>query len=114
MSELGVGIGWHHVQQFIKTNFGKKPDIETVLFLTGIQICGFGPKEFTKEDKEDLIHVAICQSLSYFGYFEETQVTEDGWVDFDQIKPISVLSKEEQNDLIKLGLVRYFSDLGVI
>jgi len=43
--------------------FGKKPDMEAILFLIGIQEFGQLKEKFTKEQKQDLMHVAVCSYL---------------------------------------------------
>jgi hypothetical protein len=48
---------WKLEQQFFE-KFGKKPDVEAILFLIGIQEIGnFNPKKkFNKKQKQDLMH----------------------------------------------------------
>ncbi len=51
--------------------FGKKPkDLNAVLFMIGVHELGKGPKHFSKEEKQDLMHIAICKVLSYSGFYE--------------------------------------------
>ena len=53
---------WQTLQSFLKHNLGKKPtDLNGVLFLIGVQELGQGKKVFTKEQKQDLMHIAICK-----------------------------------------------------
>ena len=59
--------------------FGKKPDLESVLFLIGIQELGDIRKKFSKEQKQDLMHIAVCTVFSTSGYYELSGADEDGW-----------------------------------
>ena len=66
--------------------FGKKPDMEAILFLIGIQEFGHVRDKFTKEQKQDLMHVAVCTLLSQSGYYEIEGYDDDGWPHFRQLK----------------------------
>ena len=44
--------------------------MEAILFLIGIQEVGDFRTKFTKEQKQDLMHVAVCSLLSPSGYYE--------------------------------------------
>jgi hypothetical protein len=61
---------WWDLEAKLVERFGKKPDLEAVLFLIGIQEFGRIREKFTKEQKQDLMHVAICSLLSQSGYYE--------------------------------------------
>jgi hypothetical protein len=53
-------VRWWKLEEKLMERFGKKPDMETILFLIGTQEFGDIKSKFTKEQKQDLIHVAIC------------------------------------------------------
>ena len=57
---------WWNLEAKLVERFGKKPDTETILFLIGLQETGFVVEKLTKEQKQDLMHVAICTVLSPF------------------------------------------------
>jgi hypothetical protein len=61
---------WWNLEAKLEERFGKKPDMEAVLFLIGMQETGFIKQKITKEQKQDLMHVAICTVLSASGYYE--------------------------------------------
>ncbi|RYZ46346.1 MAG: hypothetical protein EOP49_23445, partial [Sphingobacteriales bacterium] len=62
---------WFGVEQLLQERFEKKPDMEGILFLIGINELGMMPRrnKFTKEQKQDLMHIAVCSLLSRKGYF---------------------------------------------
>jgi len=88
--------------------FGKKPDLETILFLVGVQEFGDIREKFTKEQKQDLMHIAVCQLLSESGYYELERVDEDGWPHFKQLKALPALNMIEQENFIKDHVLLYF------
>jgi hypothetical protein len=99
---------WWNLEAKLVERFGKKPDLETVLFLIGIQEFGDVREEFTKEQKQDLMHVAVCSLLSESGYYELEGVDEDGWPHFKQLKPLPGLNAIEQENFIKDHVLLYF------
>ena len=56
---------WEHLLQTLEELLGKRPsDLNGVLFLIGVQELGQGAKRFTKEQKQDLMHIGICKVLN--------------------------------------------------
>lgn len=88
--------------------FGKKPDLEGILFLIGIQEFGNIKDKFTKEQKQDLMHVAICSLLLQSGFYEVLGHDDDGWPHFHQLKEIPVMDMIEQENFIKDHVLLYF------
>ncbi|WP_407523477.1 hypothetical protein PDL71_17220 [Lacibacter sp. MH-610] len=105
-------VRWMNLEQRLVERFGKKPDLESVLFLIGIQEFGAIKNKFTKEQKQDLIHVAVCSLLSQSGYFEYERTDEDGWPHFKQLKAIPSMSLKDQEDFIKDHVLLYFQQSG--
>ena len=99
---------WWQLEAELVERFGKKPDLETILFLIGIQEYGQIRKKFSKEQKQDLMHVAVCHLLSQSGYYEMEKVDEDGWPHFRQLKPIPAFDTFEQENFIKDHVLLYF------
>ena len=102
---------WDILQKEIKTNFGKKVDVNAALFLIGIQELGKGFNDFTKEQKQDLIHIANCRVLSVSGFYELEGVDEDGWPHWKNTKKLPALSLDEQDLFLKQHIITYFSDI---
>ena len=101
-------IRWFALEQQLVERFGKKPDLETILFLIGIQELGDINKKFTKEQKQDLMHIAVCTVLSSSGYYELSHVDEDGWPHFKQLKAMPELNPFEQENFLKDHILLYF------
>ena len=101
---------WWDLEAKLVERFGKKPDLETVLFLIGIQEFGEIKEKFTKEQKQDLMHIAVCNLLSRSGYYELERIDEDGWPHFKQLKPLPELNAFEQENFLKDHILLYFED----
>ena len=104
---------WWNLEAKLVERFGKKPDLETVLFLIGVQEFGDIKEKFTKEQKQDLMHVAVCSLLSRSGYYELERVDEDGWPHFRQLKALPTLNMIEQENFIKDHVLLYFEESSV-
>ena len=102
---------WAMLSGIIKTNFGKKPDIEAILFLIGVRELGINPENFTKEQKVDLMHIAICAILAPDGYFELDHLDQDGWPHWKQLKPLPHVDVFSQEVFLKSYIVDYFADI---
>ena len=101
---------WWNLEATLVERFGKKPDLESILFLIGIQEFGQIREKFTKEEKQDLMHVAVCSLLSASGYYEMETVDEDGWPHFRQVKAMPPMNPVEQENFIKDHVLLYFEN----
>lgn len=88
---------------------GKKPkDLNSVLFLIGVQELGRGTKVFSKEEKQDLMHIGICKVLSLSGYYNLEGLDKDGWPHWKLIKKLPHFDLLEQERLLKMHVMEYF------
>ena len=99
---------WWDLEASLVERFGKKPDLETILFLIGVQEFGDIKEKFTKEQKQDLMHVAVCSLLVPSGYYELEGTDEEGWPHFKQLKELPAFSLKEQEDFLKDHILLYF------
>ena len=99
---------WWQLEAKLVERFEKKPDLEAVLFLIGIQEFGGSKEKFTKEQKQDLMHVAVCQLLTASGFYELEYVDEDGWPHHKQLKEMPELNAIEQENFLKDHILLYF------
>lgn len=107
--DLSLEKEWVEVLYKIKEITGKRPpDLNAVLFLIGVQELGSGPKNFSKEEKQDLMHIAICKLLSLAGYYELEGVDLEGWPFWRLVKKLPRYDKTEQERLLKMQVVEYF------
>jgi hypothetical protein len=100
---------WQELLSELEKNFGRKPkDLNAVLFIIGIQELGKGAKNFSKEEKQDLMHIAICKVLSLAGYYELEGIDEAGWPHWKLIKKLPHFDLLDQEKLLKLLVIEYF------
>ncbi|PIE50098.1 MAG: hypothetical protein CSA38_05095 [Flavobacteriales bacterium] len=103
---------WAEVEQFFATHFGveKNAPVETMLFLIGVQELGSGMQKYTKDDKVNLVHIAVCRLLEPFGYYRFSHYDDDGYPHFETIEELPELKPNEQQILMKKAIVQYFVD----
>lgn len=93
----------------LKKQFNKKPDLNGILFLIGMQELG-QLREFSKEEKIDLMHIATCKLLSYAGYYSFEGRDAEGWPQWKLEKPLPPHDLLSQEVLLKKNIVRYFEE----
>ncbi len=104
-----VSKKWKELTARLAVHFDNEaPDMNTVLFLIGVQELGKGPKKFSKRQKEELVHIAICRLFSEMGYYELKFQDQDGWPHWELIKPLPAYSVFEQEHLLKQLIIHYF------
>ena len=113
MEDWQLDFEWLRVQHLVQDAMHRDtlPDLNTVLFLIGIQELGRWKKKFSKEEKQDLIHIAVCRLLGYDGYYEFVGRDEDGWPHWQQVRELAPQPIADQEKLLKTNAVRYFNDL---
>lgn len=103
---------WWALETKLLERFGKKPDVEAMLFLIGMQETGFMQDNISKEQKQDLMHVAVCTLLSQSGYYILEGNDEEGWPHFKQLKELPEFSLIEQENFLKDHILLYFEQQG--
>ena len=100
---------WKQVEHFLEDRFGKVPDMEGMLFLVGINELGVLPsRKFSKEQKQDLMHVAVCALLSIDGYYRYEGRDKDGWPHFKEVQPVPKMELTEQERFLQEHIIAYF------
>lgn len=100
---------WEELLTKLGHTIGKKPtDLKSVLFLIGVQELGKGVKDFSKEEKRDLMHIAICKVLSLSGFYELEGLDESGWPHWKLMKKLPHFDILEQEKLLKMHVLEYF------
>tara|TARA_B100000927_G_C16437488_1_gene458274 strand:- start:124 stop:339 length:216 start_codon:yes stop_codon:yes gene_type:complete len=70
---------------------------------------GKGHLKLNKNQKLDVIHIAVCALLSLWGYYEFKGSDEERWPYWKSTKKLPNLSPKEQDKLIKDTVIEYFS-----
>ena len=101
---------WEQLEEQLAARFGKKPGMEAILFLIGMnELRGRLPKiRFSKEQKQDLMHVAVCYLLSQKGYYALEGYDDEGWPHFKELKKVEAADLEGQERLLQELILEYF------
>jgi len=105
-------LRWWKLEEKLMLKFGKKPDMEAILFLIGIQEFGNIKSKFTKEQKQDLMHVAVCSLLAQSDYYEFEGIDSEGWPHFKQLLELPQFNVIEQENFLKDHVLLYFESNG--
>lgn len=101
-------IRWLKLRIKLKDQFDIKPNMEGILTLIGVQELGQGVRAFSKEEKQDLMHIATCTVLLPSGYFRLDGKDEEGWPHFTQLKELPAFDMIEQENFLKDHVLLYF------
>lgn len=100
---------WHQLLEHLGQRIGKKPkDLNATLFLIGVQELGKGKRIYSREEKRDLIHIAICKVLSLSGYYRLEGYDEDGWPHWELVRRLPNADLQQQESWLRAHIIRYF------
>ena len=110
--ELELDFEWLRIRHLVKDALKREslPDMNAILFLIGIQELGRWKSKFTKEEKQDLMHIAVCRLLSTDGYYEFEGRYADGWPHYVALKPFKTKGVKEQEEYLKVKVIEYFRE----
>ena len=103
-----IEIRFQKLKKHLELTFGEGMDVQALLFLIGVNELGIGHKTFSKQEKTELLHVAVCTLLEPYGYYEFDHRDEENWPHFKLIKELPALNHSEQQHLIKEAMLDYF------
>ncbi len=110
MENWELNFNWLKLQHFVKDKFEMEvlPNIDTILFMIGIQKLGRLQEEYTKEDKLSITTLGMCEVLSLEGYFEDNGIDDEGWTVWIEKKPFEPKSDAEGQEMLKRLSITYF------
>jgi len=100
---------WQKALSYFKENFDPNIDLSGIVYIIGIQELGKGPAKFNKDQKVDLMHVAICTLLEPYGYYSYQGNDKDGWPHFEATDELPGLKPLEQERLVKTAIIDYLT-----
>ena len=103
---------WLQTQFEIKELLGLNslPNLQGILFSIGLQELGQLRSDFTKEERQDLMHIAVCRLLSYDRYFELEGYDADGWPHWKQLATLPV-GRAKQEVLLRKKITEYIKNV---
>ena len=107
---------WNNLKTKLSVDFSDNEiiDVDSIIFLIGLQELGQFQKRFNKQKKLEVIHIAVCKLLSDYGYYEFDHKDNDGWPHYRLIKKLPNLKAGEQTILMKKAIINYFMKLNYI
>lgn len=107
---------WEEVVTFLGERFadGDELDLDAIIYLVGVQELGQPHRSFKKDEKVNLMHIAICRLLEPFGYYAFDYFDEDGWPHYQVVEQLPPLKAGEQSVLMKEAIVQYFVEKKVV
>ena len=69
---------WEVLLTQLEEKTGEELDLKSILFLIGVQELGQVGRDFDKDEKTDLFHIAVCKLLCPFGYYKFERIDERG------------------------------------
>lgn len=105
---------WNRLQTSLQRRFGRNTSIEAVLFLIGVQSRGRGYEpEMGREEKESVIMEGTFCTFEKLGLYQRVGLDENGfWIWERCVEQIPKLPIDDQEKLLKLGIITYFDDIG--
>ena len=107
---------WELIVKKLSNQFadGDTLDLDAIIYLIGVQELGQIDRKFKKDQKLDLMHIAICKVLTPYGYYELDFVDQEGWPHYKIKAELPHLKAGEQSVLMKEAIVNYFVETGYI
>ncbi len=107
---------WENVVQLLSHQFaeGEQLDLDAIIYLIGVQELGKVKQTFKKDEKIELMHIAICRLLEPYGYYEFEFFDNDGWPHYKVKEALPPLKAGEQSVLMKEAIVHYFLERELI
>src|ERR1044071_3650808 len=109
-----VKFKWKRLTSTLAKQFDEEPDLQVILFLIGVEELGRGNQKFSKDDKQNLMHLAACRILSQFGYYAFEKMDEEGWPHYKMLKNLPPMSLGEQDMLLREAAILYFEKKGIL
>ncbi|MBA3681063.1 MAG: hypothetical protein H0W73_07830 [Bacteroidetes bacterium] len=105
---------WERLQEKLKERFDGEMDFDAILFIIGLQELSKPFKKYKKDEKLEVMHIAICTLLEPYGFYEYDGRDKDGWPHWHLKENLPHLEAKQQNKLIIDAIIDYFKKEGII
>mgnify|MGYP003510066647 CR=1 FL=1 len=102
---------WERLVDILSNQFsqGEDLDLDAIIYLIGVQELGKVHQTYKKDEKLNLMHIAICRLLEPYGFYEF-----EGWPHYKIKEELPPLKAGEQSVLMKEAIVSYFIEKELI
>ncbi|MBL0014607.1 MAG: hypothetical protein IPP30_13180 [Flavobacterium sp.] len=107
---------WEKLVNLLSNQFsqGEDLDLDAIIYLIGVQELGKVHQKYKKDEKLNLMHIAICRLLEPYGFYEFDYFDDEGWPHYTVKEQLPALKAGEQSVLMKEAIVNYFIEREVI
>ena len=107
---------WEKLVDILSNQFsqGEDLDLDSINYLIGVQEYGKVHRQYKKDEKLNLMHIAICRLLEPYGFYEFEYFDEEGWPHYKIKEQLPSLKAGEQSVLMKEAIVNYFLERKLI
>ncbi len=107
---------WEKLVNLLSNQFsqGEDLDLDAIIYLIGVQELGKVHQKYKKDEKLNLMHIAICRLLEPYGFYEFDYFDDEGWPHYTIKEQLPTLKAGEQSVLMKEAIVNYFIEREVI
>ncbi|MEX0273442.1 MAG: hypothetical protein AB3N16_03595 [Flavobacteriaceae bacterium] len=114
--DIQLKMRWEALVEKLSGQFSDNDplDLDSIIYLVGIQELGQYHHKYRKDEKVNLMHIAICRLLEPYGYYAFDFYDADGWPHYILKEPLPSLKAGEQSILMKEAIVNYFLEKGYI
>lgn len=113
MNEQDFEQRWKEAMKRLEQKFEQPVDLQAALFLIGVNELGQGPRRLNKDQKIDVMHIAVCCLLEPYGYYTFDGLDKNGWPHYSRAERLPLLSGAEQEKMMKEAILKYLDDNGV-
>lgn len=108
--DIELEKNWNDMLLKLKPVFGEDLDLQAILFLIGVQELGKGHVDLQKDQKLDVMHIAVCTLLTPYGYYEYEGMDAEGWPHWKITAKLPSLKPAQQNQLMRQAVIDYFNN----
>ena len=99
---------WELLQNKLRERFDGEMDYDSILFMIGLNELGKPYQKYKKDQKLEVMHVAICTLLEPYGFYEFKGKDSEGWPHWELKEILPHLDAKQQNKLIIDSMIDYF------
>lgn len=101
---------WAELVKRLNTHFDQDFELEGILFMIGLQELNKGYIKLNKDQKMEVMHIAVCTLLTPYGYYNFIGRDPDGWPHFEATEKLPYLKPIQQHQLMKEAVIEYLKD----